>query len=145
MQNKYKNNLKNYKVLSSLYDKYYRNITTTYQAHHTKSMQGKEAGHMDIKVSRNYAAYQKEVSNAKHTEKSLSAPVQAAGKARGDAICISSEGAKKSGASSFSAALSRSMEEGAPADRIAALREQVQEGTYQVPAEQIARRLMSGL
>ena len=27
---------------------------------------------MDIKVSRNYAAYQKAVSNAKHTEKSLS-------------------------------------------------------------------------
>ena len=95
---------------------------------------------MDIKVSRNYAAYQKAVSNAKHTEKSLSAPVQAAGKARGDAICISSEGA-----SSFSAALSRSMEEGAPADRIAAIKQQVQEGTYQVPAEQIARRLMSGL
>ena len=98
---------------------------------------------MDIKVSRNYAAYQKAVSNAKHTEKSLSAPVQAAGKARGDAICISS--VKKSGASSFSAALSRSMEEGAPADRIAAIKQQVQEGTYQVPAEQIARRLMSGL
>ena len=98
---------------------------------------------MDIKVSRNYAAYQKAVSNAKHTEKSLSAPVQAAGKARGDAICISSEGVKKSGASSFSAALS--MEEGAPADRIAAIKQQVQEGTYQVPAEQIARRLMSGL
>lgn len=52
---------------------------------------------------------------------------------------------KKSGASSFSAALSRSMEEGAPADRIAAIKQQVQEGTYQVPAEQIARRLMSGL
>ena len=58
---------------------------------------------------------------------------------------ISSEGVKKSGASSFSAALSRSMEEGAPADRIAAIKQQVQEGTYQVPAEQIARRLMSGL
>ena len=42
-------------------------------------------------------------------------------------------------------ALSRSMEEGAPADRIAAIKQQVQEGTYQVPAEQIARRLMSGL
>lgn len=83
---------------------------------------------MDIKVSRNYAAYQKAVSNAKHTEKSLSAPVQSAGKARGDAICISSEGVKKSGASSFSAALSRSMEEGAPADRIAAIKQQVQEG-----------------
>ena len=83
---------------------------------------------MDIKVSRNYAAYQKAVSNAKHTEKSLSAPVQAAGKARGDAICISSEGVKKSGVSSFSAALSRSMEEGAPADRIAAIKQQVQEG-----------------
>ena len=80
---------------------------------------------MDIKVSRNYAAYQKAVSNAKHTEKGLSAPVQAAGKTRGDAICISSEGVKKSGASSFVAALSKSMDEGAPADRIAAIKQQV--------------------
>lgn len=100
---------------------------------------------MDMKITRNYAAYQNAVSSAKHTEKSVSAPAQAAGKARGDAICISSEGAKKSGASTFAAALSRSMEEGAPAEKIAALKQQVQDGTYQVSAEQIARRLMSGL
>ena len=100
---------------------------------------------MDMKITRNYAAYQNAVSNAKHTEKNISTPAPAAGKARGDAVCISSEGAKKSGASTFAAALSKSMEEGAPADRIAALKQQVQEGTYEVSAEQIARRLMSGL
>lgn len=100
---------------------------------------------MDMKITRNYAAYQNAVSNAKHTEKNISTPAPAAGKARGDAVCISSEGAKKSGASTFAAALSKSMEEGAPADRIVALKQQVQEGTYEVSAEQIARRLMSGL
>ena len=100
---------------------------------------------MDRKITRNYAAYQNAVSSAKHTEKSAPVCPQAAGKARGDAICISSEGAKKSDASAFAAALTRSMEEKAPAERIAALKQQVQDGTYQVSAEQIARRLMSGL
>ena len=128
-----------------MYDKYYRNITTTYQDHHTKEHVRKGSrtyGYKGIKKLRSLSEGSKQ---CKTYGKSLSAPVQAAGKARGDAICISSEGVKKSGASSFSAALSRSMEEGAPADRIAAIKQQVQEGTYQVPAEQIARRLMSGL
>ena len=129
-----------------MYDKYYRNITTTYQDHHKEHVRKGKPGHMDIKVSRNYAAYQKAVSNAKHTQKSLSAPVQSAGKARGDAICISSEGVKKERCIlTFSRTVKGVHGRRGPADRIAAIRQQVQEGTYQVPAEQIARRLMSGL
>lgn len=100
---------------------------------------------MDMKITRNYAAYQNAVSSAKHTEKSVPLSPKAAGKARGDAVCISSEGAKKSDASSFAAALARSMQEGAPAERISDLKQQVQDGTYQVSAKQIARRMMSGL
>lgn len=100
---------------------------------------------MDVKVTRNYSVYQNAVSSGKHAEKSISVPASADKKIRGDAICISSDGARKSEASSFAAALGKAMSEDAPADRIAALKQQVQEGTYQVSAEQIARRLMSGL
>ena len=64
---------------------------------------------MDMKITRNYAAYQNAVSSAKHTEKSVPLSPKAAGKARGD------------------------------------LKQQVQDGTYQVSAKQIARRMMSGL
>jgi negative regulator of flagellin synthesis FlgM len=100
---------------------------------------------MDVKVTRNYSVYQNAVNSGRHAEKSVSVPASADKKVRGDAICISSDGAKKSEASSFAAALRKSMDEGAPADRIAALKPQVSEGTYQVSAEQIAKRLMSGL
>ena len=100
---------------------------------------------MDVKVTRNYSVYQNAVNSGRHAEKSVSVPASADKKVRGDAICISSDGAKKSEASSFAAALRKSMDEGAPADRIAALKQQVSEGTYQVAAEQIAKRLMSGL
>ena len=48
---------------------------------------------MDMKITRNYAAYQNAVSNAKHTEKNSSTPAPAAGKARGDVLCISCVGA----------------------------------------------------
>ena len=98
---------------------------------------------MDVKVTRNYSVYQNAVNSGRHAEKSVSVPADK--KMRGDAICISSDGAKKSEASSFAATLRKSMDEGAPADKIAALKQQVSEGTYQVSAEQIAKRLMSGL
>lgn len=100
---------------------------------------------MDVKVTRNYSVYQNAVNSGRHAEKSVSVPASADKKMRGDAICISSDGAKKSEASSFAATLRKSMDEGAPADKIAALKQQVSEGTYQVAAEQIAKRLMSGL
>lgn len=100
---------------------------------------------MDVKVTRNYSVYQNAVNSGRHAEKSVSVPASADKKMRGDAICISSDGAKKSEASSFAATLMKSMDEGAPADKIAALKQQVSEGTYQVSAEQIAKRLMSGL
>lgn len=100
---------------------------------------------MDVKVTRNYSVYQNAVNSGRHAEKSVSVPASADKKMRGDAICISSDGAKKSEASSFAATLRKSMDEGAPADKIAALKQQVSEGIYQVSAEQIAKRLMSGL
>lgn len=100
---------------------------------------------MDVKVTRNYSVYQNAVNSGRHTEKSVSVPASADKKMRGDAICISSDGAKKSEASSFAATLRKSMDESAPADKIAVLKQQVSEGTYQVSAEQIAKRLMSGL
>lgn len=70
---------------------------------------------MDVKVTRNYSVYQNAVNSGRHAEKSVSVPASADKKVRGDAICISSDGAKKSEASSFAAALRKSMDEGAPA------------------------------
>lgn len=72
---------------------------------------------MDVKVTRNYSVYQNAVNSGRHAEKSVSVPASADKKMRGDAICISSDGAKKSEASSFAATLRKSMDEGAPADR----------------------------
>lgn len=100
---------------------------------------------MDVKVTRNYSVYQNAVNSSKHADKSLSIPASGDRKVRNDAICISSDGAKKSEASSFASALSRTMSEGAPAERIAQLKSQVESGTYEVSAEAIAKRLMSGL
>lgn len=100
---------------------------------------------MDVKILRNYSVYQNAVSSGRHVEKSISAPASADKKTRGDAICISSDAVRRNEASSFASSLERSMEEGASAERIAAIKQQVQEGSYQIPAEIIAKRLMSGL
>ena len=54
---------------------------------------------MDVKVTRNYSVYQNAVNSGRHAEKSVSVPASADKKMRGDAICISSDGAKKSEAS----------------------------------------------
>lgn len=50
---------------------------------------------MDVKVTRNYSVYQNAVNSGRHAEKSVSVPASADKKMRGDAICISSDGAKK--------------------------------------------------
>lgn len=119
------------------YDKYYRVNRAISQR--------KEVGDMDVKLTSNYSVYQNAVNSGRHVDKSVSVPSSADKKMRGDAICISSGGAKMSEASSYASALRKSMDEGAPADRIAALKQQVSEGVYQVPAKQIAKRLISGL
>ncbi len=127
------------KLFRMMYDNYIRDNGSSINTNR------KEVGIMDVKVTRNYSVYQNAVNSGKHTERTVSVPASGDKKIRGDAICISSDGVKKKEASSFAAALNKSMEEGASAEKIAALRQQVREGTYQVSAEEIAKRLMSGL
>lgn len=98
---------------------------------------------MDIKITRNYMAYQNAVSTGKHMEKS--APAAEGRKLRSDAVCLSSDGVRKQEASTFASALSKTMNQEASADRIAELKQQVQEGTYEVSADMIAKRLLGGL
>ena len=98
---------------------------------------------MDIKITRSYMAYQSAVSSGKHMEKS--APAAEGRKLRSDAVCLSSDGVKRQEASTFASALGKTMSMDASPDRIAELKKQVQDGTYEVSAEQIAKRLLSGL
>lgn len=100
---------------------------------------------MDAKITRNYSVYQNAVSSGRHAEKSISSPAPAGNKTREDAVCISGDAVRRNEAASFASSLERSMEEGASAERIAAVRRQVQEGTFYVPAKIIAKRLMSGI
>ena len=52
---------------------------------------------------------------------------------------------KKQEAAKLSSSIHKSMDAGAGPKRLAQIKQQVQDGSYQVSAELIARRLMSGL
>ncbi|MCU6734560.1 flagellar biosynthesis anti-sigma factor FlgM [Diplocloster agilis] len=100
---------------------------------------------MDLKITRNYSIYQKTVNSGKGADKNIPSPVPAEGKLRSDEICISSDGVKKQEAARMAAGIASTMREGASTERIAQLKQQVAAGTYQVPAELVARRLANGL
>lgn len=100
---------------------------------------------MDVKVTRNLSVYKSTMAAVKSTERNTSVPVSADGRVRSDEILISSEAMKNQEASKISSTLHNSMNEGASPDRIAQLKQQIGDGSYQVSAELIARRLMSGL
>lgn len=100
---------------------------------------------MDVKITRNYMAYQNAVNNSKYTEKSNTVPAAADKKQRGDAVILSSNGVKKNEASTYASAVTRTMSQGAAPERLAELKQQIADGTYHISAEQIALRLMSGI
>ena len=100
---------------------------------------------MDVKVTRNLSVYKSTMAAVKSAEKSKSVPAPADSKVRNDEILISSEAIKKQEAAKMASSLHSTMEEGASPERIAQIKQQVQDGTYQVSAELIAKRLMSGL
>lgn len=99
---------------------------------------------MDMKINRNYSVYQSTM-NSRYTEKDAAADGKD-GKVRAgsDAVCFSSQGARKSEASSFASALAKSMEQGAGNERLEALKNQIEAGTYEVSAKQIAMSLLKG-
>lgn len=100
---------------------------------------------MDVKVTRNLSVYKSTMAAVKSTEKSAAVSAPADGRVRNDEILISSEAMKKQEAAKISSALHSSMDEGASAERMSQIKQQIQDGTYQVSAELIAKRLMSGL
>lgn len=100
---------------------------------------------MDVKVTRNLAVYQNTMAAGKSTDKNISASVTADSKVRNDEIVISSDAVKKQEAAKISSALCRSVNEGASPEKLDELKRQIQDGSYQVSAEMIAKRLMSGI
>lgn len=100
---------------------------------------------MDVKVTRNLSVYKSTMAAVKGSEKSASVPAPAGARVRNDEIRISSDAVKRQEAAKISSALHSSMEEGASPERISQLKQQIQDGSYQVSAELIAKRLMSGL
>lgn len=98
---------------------------------------------MDVKVTRNMAVYQSTVAAGKSMDKNVAIPT-ADGRMRSDEIRISSDAIKRQEAAKISSTLSQSIKEGASRERIAMLKGQIQDGSYQVSAEVIAKRLMSG-
>lgn len=99
---------------------------------------------MDIKITGKYAIYQNAVSSGRKLEKNTAVPAGSAG-GKGDEICISSDAGKKQEASVYSSAVSSSLKEPASEERIAQLKQQIGDGTYQISAELVAKKLMSGL
>lgn len=100
---------------------------------------------MDVKVTRNLSVYKSTMAGVKGSEKNIPIAASADGKIRNDEIHISSDAMKKQEAAKMSSALRISMDEGASTERISQLKQQIQDGSYQVSAELIARRLMSGV
>lgn len=100
---------------------------------------------MDVKVTRNLSVYKSAMSAVKGGDKNVSVSTSVDSKIRNDEVLISSDAMKKQEAAKISTALRKSMDDGASPERIAQLKQQIQGGEYQVSAELVARRLMSGL
>mgnify|MGYP002465121880 CR=1 FL=1 len=109
-----------------------------------KTVKPERITRMDVKVTRNMAVYQSTVAAGKSMDKNASISAAADGRMRNDEIRISSDAMKKQEAAKISSTLSQSIKEGASPERIAKLKGQIQYGSYQVSAEVIAKRLMSG-
>lgn len=100
---------------------------------------------MDVKVTRNLSVYKSAMASVKSSDKNVAVPASADSKVKNDEIIISSDAIKKQETAKISADLHKSINEGASAERLSQLKGQIQDGSYQVSAEIIAKRLMSGI
>lgn len=99
---------------------------------------------MDVKVTRNLSVYKSTMASVKNSDKNVAVP-SSDSRVKNDEIIISSDAIKKQEAAKISADLHKSLNEGASAERLSQLKGQIQDGSYQVSAEIIAKRLMSGI
>ena len=99
---------------------------------------------MDVKVTRNLSVYKSTMASVKNSDKNVGAP-SSDSRVKNDEIIISSDAIKKQEAAKISGDLHKSLNEGASAERLSQLKGQIQDGSYQVSAEIIAKRLMSGI
>lgn len=99
---------------------------------------------MDVKVTRNLSVYKSTMASVKNSDKNVAVP-SSDSRVKKDEIIISNDAIKKQEAAKISADLHKSLNEGASAERLSKLKGQIQDGSYQVSAEIIAKRLMSGI
>lgn len=99
---------------------------------------------MEMKISRNYSVYQKVLNIAKETEKFQQVSRTSDSGSRNDEILISGEGLKRQEASMHASKLGADLEKAGCADKVERIRQQFQNGTYQINVQDIARRLLSG-
>lgn len=101
---------------------------------------------MDVKIARNYSVYQNMMNAAKDAGSKSQHLLKAADpKIRNDEIHISGDGLRKQEAAGYAGALSKMMSADQQSGRVEAIRQQVQNGVYQVSPDMVAKRLLSGL
>lgn len=100
---------------------------------------------MEVKITGNQAVYQKMMNSTKSNDKPADASIASDKKLRHDEITISGEGIKKQEAAQAAQKVYQSIGEDAKADRIEVIKRQIQDGTYQIPAEVLAGKILSGI
>ena len=100
---------------------------------------------MDVKVTGNYSVYKKMMNLTKDSARNTQVSQPASPKVRSDEIHISGDGIKKQEAAAFSKLLAGQMERGASPERLEALRSQVRNGSYEISAQELAKKMMSGM
>lgn len=100
---------------------------------------------MEIKITGNQSVYARVMNSARNAEKPVSVPANTDKKVRRDEIIISGGSMKKKEAAEAARRVYESMGGEAKAERLEQLKQQVQDGTYQIPAEVIAGKILSGM
>ena len=100
---------------------------------------------MEVKITGNQSVYRKMMNSARNAEKPVSVPANTDKKIRRDEIIISGGGIRKQEASEAARRVYESMSGEVKAERLEQLKQQVQDGTYQIPAEVIAGKILSGM
>lgn len=100
---------------------------------------------MDVKITRNYAAYQNMMNAGKDAGRKpqhLMSSVEP--KIRNDQIHISTDGLRKQEAAGYASTLSMRMTADQQDTKVEDIRQQIQDGSYGVSPEMVARKMLSG-
>lgn len=99
---------------------------------------------MEMKITGTQSVYKQIRNSTKSTGKSADSLKGSDTKVRCDEIVISGEGLKKQEAMQAAERVYQAMGQEAKTDRIAQIKTQIREGTYNISAEAVADRILSG-